>query len=231
MVKLTSTGTISWNRLIGGDQEQQGTAVVETADGGFVVVGKTLSGTSGNITGTNKGSFDFLVVKLSSAGAVSWTKILGGSSDESAASVKQTTDGGYIIAGTSSSSASGDITDQSHGMEDGWVVKLDGSGNMAVSYTHPDVYKRQMMRFVHKGFWNMGEKLLFCGQGCFCICRKTEPCAHPEHMRVYRHIWLLIEHTGNYVRCFSAHPRKFYKVRYIHWYFSIKILYQHLCHT
>ncbi len=130
VVKLTSTGTISWNRLIGGDQEQQGTAVVETADGGFVVVGKTLSGTSGNITGTNKGSFDFLVVKLSSAGAVSWTKILGGSSDESAASVKQTTDGGYIIAGTSSSSASGDITDQSHGMEDGWVVKLDGSGNM-----------------------------------------------------------------------------------------------------
>lgn len=130
VVKLTGTGTISWNTLIGGTQEQIASNIEQTADGGYITIGKTLSGASGNITGTNHGQNDFLIVKLNSSGAVSWTQILGGAGEDFAASLKQTSDGGYIVAGTSSSSATGNVSDASHGLEDAWIVKLNSTGNI-----------------------------------------------------------------------------------------------------
>ena len=53
-----------------------------------------------------------------------WQKLLGGSAADQAWSVQQTADGGYIVAGYSSSSASGDVTGTTHGLNDYWVVKL-----------------------------------------------------------------------------------------------------------
>ncbi|MEE9190684.1 MAG: T9SS C-terminal target domain-containing protein, partial [Candidatus Neomarinimicrobiota bacterium] len=45
-------------------------------------------------------------------------------------SVKQTSDGGYILGGYSWSGTFGDKMDASWGGSDYWVVKLDGSGNI-----------------------------------------------------------------------------------------------------
>lgn len=130
IIKLNSSGTPVWNKSIGGNQEQRARSIELTADGGYIVAGRSTSSASGNITGTNRGLIDFLVAKLDAAGNIGWTKLLGGSVDETAFSVQQTVDGGYILAGTTSSSASGDITQPSYGLEDVWVVKLDPSGNI-----------------------------------------------------------------------------------------------------
>ena len=57
-----------------------------------------------------------------------WQKNFGGTGGDSAYSVKQTTDGGYIVVGQSSS-IDGDITGN-HGGIDYWVAKLDATGNI-----------------------------------------------------------------------------------------------------
>jgi pimeloyl-ACP methyl ester carboxylesterase len=62
-----------------------------------------------------------------SAPAIEWQKILGGSNDDYAESIQQTSDGGYIIAGYSNSS-DGDVTGNDGSSWDYWVVKLNGSG-------------------------------------------------------------------------------------------------------
>ena len=73
---------------------------------------------SGDVTGTIHGLTDYWVVKLDSAGNIVWQKLLGGSGNELAWSVQQTGDGGYIVAGWSASSASGDVTGTNHGGND-----------------------------------------------------------------------------------------------------------------
>ena len=60
---------------------------------------------------------------------IEWQKSFGGDSSDIAVSIQQTTDGGYIMAG-SSRSIEGDITGN-HGSSDAWIVKLDSSGNLA----------------------------------------------------------------------------------------------------
>lgn len=61
-------------------------------------------------------------------GNLVWQKYLGGSGDDVANSIYQTTDGGYVIAGYSTSN-DGDVTGN-HGGSDCWVLKLDLNGNL-----------------------------------------------------------------------------------------------------
>ena len=62
------------------------------------------------------------------APAIQWQKSLGGSNNDYAYAIRQTTDGGYIVAGYSSSN-DGDVTGN-HGGLDYWVVKLNSTGNI-----------------------------------------------------------------------------------------------------
>ncbi len=107
-----------------------GRSVQQTADGGYILLGQSDSSASGDVTGTNHGSADCWVVKLDGAGAIQWQKLLGGSGVEDRRSVQQTADGGYILLGSSTSSANGDVTGTNHGSTDYWVVKLDGVGTI-----------------------------------------------------------------------------------------------------
>lgn len=59
---------------------------------------------------------------------IEWQKSLGGSEADSAHSIQQTTDGGYIVAGISYSN-DGDVIGN-HGDGDFWIVKTDGSGTI-----------------------------------------------------------------------------------------------------
>ncbi len=132
VVKLDDTGTIQWQRLLGGGGLDGGRSVRQTADGGYILLGDSLSSASGDVTGTNRGYEDFWVVKLDDAGLIEWQKTLGGSYREIGYSVQQTADGGYVLLGDSLSSESGDVTGSSHYMTDYWVVKLAGGQVIAV---------------------------------------------------------------------------------------------------
>lgn len=66
------------------------------------------------------------MIKLNSTGGVQWKKALGGSGNDFAQSVQQTTDGGYIVFGFTTSN-DGDVSGN-HGYIDYWIAKMDSAG-------------------------------------------------------------------------------------------------------
>jgi hypothetical protein len=131
-VKLSGSGDIEWEKSLGGSSNDSAISIQQTTDGGYILAGFSYS-TDGDVMGHHdSGSYaDCWVVKLSGSGDIEWEKSLGGSSNDYANSIQQTTDGGYIVAG-SSHSTDGDVTEH-HGNDsrpDSWVVKLSRSGNM-----------------------------------------------------------------------------------------------------
>jgi len=101
-------------------------SIKETSDGGYIVTGFSYSN-DGDVSG-NHGDADYWIVKLNPAGAISWQKSFGGKATDEANSIRQTRDGGYIIAGASASN-DGDVTGN-HGDTDYWIVKLATDGNL-----------------------------------------------------------------------------------------------------
>ena len=126
VVKIDCVGNIQWQKCLGGSGYDEANSIRQTADGGYIVAGITNS-SDGNVSG-NHGSEDFWVVKIDSVGNIQWQKCLGGSSYDEANSIRQTADGGYIVAGITNSS-DGNVSGN-HGHEDFWVVKIDNVGNI-----------------------------------------------------------------------------------------------------
>lgn len=114
LVKVDSSGNLLWSQTYGGTGVDDAVSMVKTSDGGYALVGFTRS--------FGVGGTDFWLVKVDSEGVLQWNKTYGGPSDDSAHSVVQTGDGGYALAGFTSSFGSGG--------GDFWLVKVDSSGNM-----------------------------------------------------------------------------------------------------
>ncbi|MFT5265814.1 MAG: hypothetical protein ACI8YQ_004571 [Polaribacter sp.] len=125
--KLSSKGTIVWQKTLGGKGGDFATSIQQAKDGGYIVVGYT-SATSRHIGKRNDdvtgfhGKMDYWLVKLTSNGEIAWQKCLGGTENDIASSVQQTSDGGYVIVGISNSK-DGDLRDNKE-KDDIWVVKL-----------------------------------------------------------------------------------------------------------
>ncbi|HLG35294.1 MAG TPA: T9SS type A sorting domain-containing protein [Bacteroidia bacterium] len=126
IVKLNNSGTLQWQRSLGGTSADYATSIHQTIDGGYIVSGYTNSN-DGDVA-VNYGSSDCWIVKLDNTGVIQWQKSLGGSLIDKANSIQQTIDGGYVVAG-SSRSIDGDVTGN-HGQSDYWIVRLDNSGNI-----------------------------------------------------------------------------------------------------
>ena len=127
VVKLNSSGTILWQKCLGGTVYGAiAYSIQQTSDGGFIVAGETRS-YNGDVSG-NHGGIDYWVVKLDSLGDIEWQKCLGGTNNDYARSIKQTSDGGFIVAGFTMSN-DGDVSGN-HGWNDAWVVKLNSSGDI-----------------------------------------------------------------------------------------------------
>jgi Secretion system C-terminal sorting domain len=124
IVKLNDTGGIRWQKCLGGFNFDDAYWIEQTSDHGYIVAGNSRS-INGNVTG-NHGGDDCWIVKLDDTGRIQWQKSLGGSLSDGAASIQQTTDGGYIVGGSSNSN---DLeVSGNHGSADCWVVKLDDTG-------------------------------------------------------------------------------------------------------
>lgn len=132
IVKLYSDGIIQWKKSFGGTDQDVASSIIQTADGGFAVTGYT-SSNNGDVTGFH-GALDFWVVKMSSSGVLQWQKSLGGTGSESANSIIQTTDGGFMVAGSTGSN-NNDVSGN-HGGNDGWLVKLSSTGALQWQKTY-----------------------------------------------------------------------------------------------
>jgi hypothetical protein len=130
VIKLNSTGIIQWQNTIGGDSADVLYCVKQTTDDGYILGGSSNSSASGDKSENNLGSFDYWVVKLDSSGLILWQNTIGGSGNDMLQSVVQTSDGGYFVAGYSDSDSSGDKTENSLGLIDYWVLKLDSAGSI-----------------------------------------------------------------------------------------------------
>jgi len=123
VVKLDAKGNLQWTKTIGGKSDDWGNSLIQTSDGGYAIAGST--------TSFGAGGADVYVVKLDAKGNLQWTKTIGGKSADGGSSLIQTSDGGYAIAGTTTSFGAGWIN------VDVYVVKLDKNGDAccAVSQT------------------------------------------------------------------------------------------------
>lgn len=130
VVKLDGLGNLEWQNTIGGGDWDFLYSVIQTTDGGYLLGGDSNSSISGDKTEASEGNTDYWVVKLDGSGNIEWQNSIGGSHLDFLKSIIETTDGGYLLGGYSSSGISGDKTEASLGYTDYWVVKLDGSGNI-----------------------------------------------------------------------------------------------------
>ena len=111
LIKTDFQGEAEWTKTFGGDDVDQGLAVQQTTDGGYIITGLTYS--FGN------GDKDIWLIKVDSQGEKEWDQTFGGSSEDRGYSVQQTIDGGYIIAGSK---------EGLDGWADAWLIKTDSQG-------------------------------------------------------------------------------------------------------
>jgi len=118
-IKLDSSGNWTLAKRFGGARGDVAKSVVQTSNGGYAVAGYTNSfGAGGN---------DLLVLKLNPDGSLAWARTFGGTSDDYAYSIIQTTDGGYAVAGFTYSFGAGN--------DDFLVLKLNPDGSLAWART------------------------------------------------------------------------------------------------
>ena len=123
ILKLDETGTIIWQNTIGGSNSESLGTISQSADGGYLVSGNSSSNISGDKTENSLGHSDFWFVKLNNVGIIEWQNTIGGDEYEFGGGSIQTTDGDFIIFGSSDSNISGDKTENSRGGYDYWIVK------------------------------------------------------------------------------------------------------------
>ncbi|MCH7713068.1 MAG: hypothetical protein IIC99_05550 [Chloroflexi bacterium] len=114
LVKTGPDGTEQWRKVFGGTWNDEARAVRQTADGGYILAGSTMSASNGETT-------DAWLVKTGADGNLVWSQAYGGSGIDMARDVIQAPDGGYVFTGLTNSSG--------EGFSDFWMVKTDGDGN------------------------------------------------------------------------------------------------------
>ncbi|XES78034.1 MAG: nitrous oxide reductase family maturation protein NosD [Candidatus Bathyarchaeia archaeon] len=121
LAKVTSSGTLQWNKTYGDAGDDYAVSVVQTLDGGYALAGTTTSFDP-------EGESNMWLVKTDSEGNMQWDKAFGGLGDSAAYSVIQTNDGGYVLAG--------DTNAFGLGRYDAWLIKTDTTGNLLWTQTY-----------------------------------------------------------------------------------------------
>lgn len=134
IVKLDSQGNITWEKIYGGSDLDQANSIQETSEGGFIIAGATKSN-DGDVTG-NHGDLDYWLLKIDAQGNLMWQKNFGGSGKDQANSIQETSDGGFMLAGSSRSN-DGDVT-RNHGKFDFWIIKIESAENKREPTNNPE---------------------------------------------------------------------------------------------
>jgi len=111
IIKTDENGNEQWSKTYGGVDNDQARSMIQTEDGGYIIIGHTCS--------FGAGGADIYLIKTNSNGDSLWTRTYGGSGDEFACSITKTVDNGYLIAGQTNSFGSGG--------DDIWVIKINNN--------------------------------------------------------------------------------------------------------
>jgi len=146
VVKLDAHGNLQWTKTIGGPEIDLGHSLIQTADSGYAIVGKTNS--------FGAGDYDVYVVKLDAKGNLQWTNTIGGKNEDLAHSLIQTADGGYVIAGYT-------VFLGAEPPFNVYFVKLDAKGNL------------QWTKTIGGKNWDVGRSLIQTSDGGYAIAGET----------------------------------------------------------
>ena len=119
LIKTDALGNEQWNNAFGGDNDEEAYSVRSTSDGGYILTGYTKS--------FGVGENDVLLIKTDSSGNSQWIRTFGGAQDDEGYCLTLDRDGGYVIAGATSSFGAGS--------RDAYLIKTDQAGNLVWSRT------------------------------------------------------------------------------------------------
>ena len=114
LMQVSAEPSVMWDKTYGGTGYDRAQSLVVTSDGGYAILGRT--------TSFGEGGSDAWLVKTDALGNMMWNHTYGGTNFDAGMSLVATSDGGYAIAGHTSSFGAGDV--------DFWLVKTDSAGNM-----------------------------------------------------------------------------------------------------
>jgi len=156
--KMNPQGEIEWQKNFGGTEMDLLQAVQMTPDGGYILAGISNSEYGLDKEDECKGDTDYWIIKINAVGALQWQRTIGGSGQEKINSITVTPDGGYVLAGSSSSNQVpvGENNEKdpfgknenSRGNLDYWVVKLTQDGTLDWQKTIGGKYKDELKSIV-----------------------------------------------------------------------------------
>jgi hypothetical protein len=130
ILKLNPQGDIEWQKTIGSNSNDLLYDMLITPENDILIGGVSGEGISGDKTVESNGGSDFWILKLNSFGEILWQKSIGGNDQETIYMLSKTSDGNYLLGGSSNSSISGDKTSNSRGLSDYWAVLIDSDGTI-----------------------------------------------------------------------------------------------------
>ena len=118
---------LDYIKTFGGSNDDEANDIINTSDGGFMVIGSSKS-SDGLIQKKIGSESDILLIKFDSNKSIEWVKNYGGSKDDRGQSVVEVSGIGYALLGYSMSN-DGDASNN-EGFHDNWVILIDSIGNI-----------------------------------------------------------------------------------------------------
>ncbi len=131
LMKFAADDTLLWSKTYGGTNDDRGTDIITTDDGGFALLGYSKSA-DGDVT-LNAGAQDFWILKISNTGAILWQKTFGYAGADTGTALLQTQDNGFLVTGVldvSASNGQGNSKSAKHAGGDIWALKLASNGSL-----------------------------------------------------------------------------------------------------
>lgn len=128
LIKTDTNGSEQWNRTFAGKGDEGAHFARQTSDGGYIIAGFTES--------YGAGKHDAWLIKTDMKGIEEWNRTFGGTNNDEASSVQQTSDGGYIFCGITYS--------YGEGIGSSWIIKTDANGRRVWSRTGDELWNRKI---------------------------------------------------------------------------------------
>ena len=118
---------LNYIKSFGGSNDDEANDIINTSDGGFMVIGSSTS-SDGLIQNKMGLESDIILMKFDSDKSIEWVKNYGGSRDDRGQSVVEVSGIGYALLGYSMSN-DGDAS-SNEGFHDNWVILIDSKGDI-----------------------------------------------------------------------------------------------------